>query len=237
MGAAREDDLAGLMDREAFERDGALRLERVLAPADVERLRALADAHIGDRPGVRMSGEDPWLAAFLSEGPPARAAAGLTTAGARPVRAVMFDKSASANWVVAWHQDRTLPVRERREVAGFGPWSVKDGAPHVAPPFEILARMTTLRLHLDDVDADNAPLRVATGSHRLGRVAADNAADRARTLPQQVCLADAGDIWAYRTPILHASDRASGARRRRVLQVDYADFDLPGGLEWRGLSA
>lgn len=236
MGAAGEDDLAGLMDHAGFERDGALRLERVLTQADIESLRALADTHIGDRPGARLTG-DPWLAAFLCEGPPAQAAAGLTTSAARPVRAVMFDKSASANWSVAWHQDRTIPVRERREVAGFGPWSIKDGAPHVAPPFELLARMTTLRLHLDNVDADNAPLRVATGSHRLGRVAAEDAGDRARALPQQVCLAKAGDIWAYRTPILHASDRAAVARRRRVLQVDYADFDLPGGLEWRGLSA
>jgi hypothetical protein len=34
---------------------------------------------------------------------------------------------------------------------------------YVAPPFEVLARMVTLRLHLDDVPATNAPLLVAPG--------------------------------------------------------------------------
>jgi len=234
MGAAGEDDLAGVTDRDAFERDGAVRLEGVLALGEIERLRTLADEHLQNRPGARISGES-WLTTLLSEGSPARTAVGLTTAAARPVRAVMFDKSPTANWTVAWHQDRTIPVRERREVAGFGPWSLKEGVPHVAPPFEILARMVTLRLHLDDVDADNAPLRVAVGSHRLGRVAAGDSAAQAEALERRVCLASTGDIWAYRTPILHASDRASGERRRRVLQVDYADFELPGELEWRGL--
>jgi len=95
--------------------------------------------------------------------------------------------------------------------------------------------MVTLRVHLDAVDADNAPLRIALGSHRLGRIAAQDAQGRAGEMPQSLCLAESGDIWAYRTPILHASDPSSGDRRRRVLQVDYADFDLPGGLDWRGI--
>lgn len=219
-----------------FERDGAVRFEGVLAPGEIEPLRALADEQVQGRPGARLAGGR-WLYSLLSEGAPARVAVELSTTAARPVRAVMFDKSPAANWSVAWHQDRTVPVRERREVEGFGPWSLKDGVLHVAPPWEVLARIVTLRLHLDEVDFDNAPLRVAVGSHRSGRVAAGDAAERARSMEQRVCLASPGDIWAYRTPILHASDRASGNRRRRVLQVDYADFDLPGGLEWRGLAA
>ena len=169
-------------------------------------------------------------------GPVGRIAAQLTSGGARPVRAVMFDKTTEANWSVAWHQDRTIPVKERVEAEDLGPWSTKSGLLHVAPPFEVLARMVTLRVHLDPVGSENAPLRIAVGSHRLGRVAAGDADEQAATRPQQACLAEAGDVWAYRTPILHASDRALTPRRRRVLQVDYADFDLPGGLKWRGLS-
>jgi hypothetical protein len=41
-------------------------------------------------------------------------------------------------------------VRERREVANYGPWSVKDGATHFEPLFEIMRGMVTLRAHLDD---------------------------------------------------------------------------------------
>ena len=224
------------MDRAAFERDGAWRFERRLTASDVEPLRLLADSRIGSRPGVRLA-EEPQLAALLSpDGPVGAIAVTLTSPAARPVRAVMFDKTAEANWVVAWHQDRTIAVRERVEVEGFGPWSNKDGSLHVAPPFDVLARMVTLRVHLDPVDEANAPLRVAQGSHLIGRVAADRAGALAAESPQTACLAEAGDIWAYRTPILHASDRSLTPRRRRVLQVDYADFDLPGGLVWQGLA-
>ncbi|MBI2260484.1 MAG: phytanoyl-CoA dioxygenase family protein [Caulobacterales bacterium] len=237
MGAAREDDLAGVIDSAAFERDGALRFERQLTAADLETLKSLADERAAERPGRRIAG-DPRLTELLSpSGRVGRIAAGLTSYRARPVRAIIFDKTANANWSVAWHQDRTIPVKERLDVEGFGPWSIKDGLLHVAPPFEVLARMATLRVHLDAVESDNAPLRIAVGSHRLGRVAAGDAGTRAAGAPQQVCLAEAGDIWAYRTPILHASDRAVTTGRRRVLQVDYADFNLPEGLKWRGMEA
>ena len=64
-----------------------------------------------------------------------------------------------------------IAVRERREVAGFGTWTTRAGMQHVEPPAELLARMVTLRLHLDNVDEANALLLVAAGSHRLGRIA------------------------------------------------------------------
>lgn len=36
------------------------------------------------------------------------------------VRALLFDKTPRANWKVAWHQDLTIAVRDRRDVAGVG---------------------------------------------------------------------------------------------------------------------
>lgn len=222
------------MDREAFERDGALHAGRRMDDDALDALRALADARIGARPGARLAGEPLLDGLLAADGPIGQVAAALSSSATRPVRAVLFDKTPEANWSVAWHQDRTLPVRERIEVEGFGPWSTKDGLLHVAPPFEVLARMITLRVHLDAVDPANAPLRIALGSHRLGRVAAADAEAQASRLPRHVCLAEPGEVWAYSTPILHASDPSSGDGRRRVLQIDYADFDLPGGLDWRG---
>jgi hypothetical protein len=220
-----------------FERDGAAYFPDLLSSDTLAALRDLADQSVGTRPGARLRGADVLDHALATTGPIGALAVRLTSPAARPVRAVMFDKTPNANWAVAWHQDRVLPVAERIEVEGFGPWSTKNGLLHVAPPFEILARMVTLRVHLDPVDDGNAPLRAALGSHRLGRVAADNVATRAAEHPEITCLAQPGDVWAYATPILHTSDRAEPPRRRRVLQVDYADFDLPGGLEWIGLTA
>jgi post-segregation antitoxin (ccd killing protein) len=151
------------------------------------------------------------------------------------VRAVLFDKTAEENWALGWHQDRTIVVRERREVPGFGPWSTKQGLLHVAPPIAILEGMATFRIHIDRCGSDNAPLKVASGSHRIGYVAAGDAGTRAAEFPLLICNAEAGDVWAYSTPILHASDRAEVASHRRVLQVDYSAVDLPSGLEWAGV--
>jgi hypothetical protein len=152
----------------------------------------------------------------------------------RPVRALLFDKQDGANWALGWHQDRTIEVTERRAVEGFGPWTVKQGRVHVAPPVELLEQMVTARLHLDAVDGDNAPLLVAPGSHRLGLIAEDGISRVVDDLGEDRCLADEGDIWLYRTLILHASARAVPGRHRRVLQIDLSADDLPGGLCYAG---
>jgi ectoine hydroxylase-related dioxygenase (phytanoyl-CoA dioxygenase family) len=156
-------------------------------------------------------------------------------ASATPVRLVFFDKTEANNWAVAWHQDRTIAVKARSNADGFGPWSIKSGVLHASPPFAVLEQMVTVRIHLDDCGVDNAPLLIALGSHKLGSVKAQEAAALARGMPIVACLASAGDAWLYRTPILHASDPAIAPKRRRVIQVDYAAFDLPHGLAWAGL--
>jgi ectoine hydroxylase-related dioxygenase (phytanoyl-CoA dioxygenase family) len=150
----------------------------------------------------------------------------------RPVRALLFDKADGANWALAWHQDRTIEVAERREVAGFGPWTVKRGRVHVAPPVALLERMATVRFHLDPVDADNAPLLVAPGSHRLGLIPEASIEAVAADCGEAMCLAEAGSVWLYRTLILHGSARSRPERHRRVLQIDLSAEDLPGGLRW-----
>ena len=167
--------------------------------------------------------------------PIGRLAVSLLGASARPVRAILFDKSASANWSLGWHQDRVIAVRSKIDVPGFGPWSVKQGVQHVGPPWEFLRAMITLRVHLDPVTHANAPLLVAPGSHRDGIIATHDVAAVVARQGIKECLAELGDVWAYATPILHASGASKGGSRRRVLQVDYAAFDLPGGLEWQGL--
>jgi len=155
--------------------------------------------------------------------------------GMRPVRAILFDKSAAANWALGWHQDRTIAVRQRAEQPGFGPWSVKQGMHHVEPPFALLDSMRTMRIHFDPVPADNAPLLIAPGSHRFGRIleaALEGIVERCGTA---TCLAEAGDVWVYATPIVHASAASAGHRHRRVLQVDFSANMLPHPLEWLGV--
>lgn len=149
-----------------------------------------------------------------------------------PVRGIYFDKRPETNWLVAWHQDITLALKERAEVPGWGPWSVKDGVPHVQPPVECLKQMLTVRLHLDDADADNGALRVLPGTHRLGRLNAGSIAQCRETHAEALCAAKAGDALLMRPLLLHASSRSTSEHRRRVLHIEFAGFELPTPLEW-----
>jgi ectoine hydroxylase-related dioxygenase (phytanoyl-CoA dioxygenase family) len=85
-----------------------------------------------------------------------------------PFRATLFDKSATANWLVVWHQDTALPLKERREMAGWGPWPVKNGVQYAHAPASALEQVVALRVHLDDSTSENGPLRVLPGTHTLG---------------------------------------------------------------------
>lgn len=185
-----------------------------------------------DHAGVRISDTEKLRPFLRSDGAVGSIAASIIGASSRAVRAILFDKTENVNWSLAWHQDRTICVRRRCEVDGFGPWTVKAGMQHVAPPMDILSRMLTLRVHLDDVPANNAPLLIALGSHAQGLVPEPEIRNVVERCEVVACIARAGDVWAYSTPILHASEAAISPKRRRVLQIDFAAEDLPGGLEW-----
>lgn len=219
-----------------YRRDGAERFAGVLSRDALGDVIGITTALATDRPGTRLYGTGATLAPILSaSGSVGARVAAIQGLGSRPVRALLFDKNAERNWGLGWHQDRTIAVTERVEVVGFGPWTVKDGALHVAPPFEVLAGMVTVRIHIDDVPETNAPLLIAPGSHCFGRIPEAEVADTVQKCGTYACVADAGDIWIYATPILHASKASEQPSRRRVLQVDYAACELPGGLRWLGI--
>jgi len=222
------------MEALSLAKDGAQHVPAAVLPWIEEIGDALRDLPSGQA-GVRIHDIEPLRCILAVKGPIGAVAAKFLGPQCRPVRAILFDKTAATNWSLAWHQDRTICVKQRIDVDGYGAWTTKSGMQHVAPPFELLARMITLRVHLDDVPAGNAPLLIAPGSHAAGRVPItdyDAVVDRCGI---HACLASAGDIWVYATPILHASEAADVTGHRRVLQIDYAAEDLPGGLAWLGI--
>jgi ectoine hydroxylase-related dioxygenase (phytanoyl-CoA dioxygenase family) len=148
------------------------------------------------------------------------------------VRSILFDKSPSRNWDVVWHQDTTIAVSERRDVPGFGPWSIKDGVVHVQPPAAVLEGMLTVRIHLDDCGPENGALQVVPGSHRSG-IITDRCIDPVACEAASVtCAVRAGDAVLMRPLILHASKKAAAPTHRRVVHLEFAATDLPGGLRW-----
>lgn len=214
---------AAALDRSALAGHGCVHAPGAVSQALIDQLITVLPAAAA---GVRLAPGATAVTLALPELTPI-----VAPPAARPVRCVLFDKTRDTNWAVPWHQDRTIALEARRDVPDYGPWSVKQGVIHVEPPFPLMAAMLTLRLHLDDCPADNAPLLVVPESHRQLHAAA-TLAGIAAAGDIVTCLAAADDVWVYHPPIIHASQRAERPRRRRVLQIDYCAASLPPERAW-----
>jgi ectoine hydroxylase-related dioxygenase (phytanoyl-CoA dioxygenase family) len=148
------------------------------------------------------------------------------------VRGLLFDKTPAANWKVAWHQDLTIAVKQHAQVEGYGPWSIKAGIHHVQPPAAVLEQMLTLRLHLDDCTETNGPLQVVPGSHRSGKLKAEDIQKWRVSASAETCRVKSGGILLMRPLLLHASSAAQRPGHRRVVHLEFAARRLEGGLEW-----
>jgi len=58
-----------------------------------------------------------------------------------PYRATLFAKSADSNWLVVWHQDTALPLQQREDRPGWGPWSIKEGVLYAHAPEQALSQV------------------------------------------------------------------------------------------------
>jgi len=212
------------MWEDVIEKDGFAILPRVLGIEEIERLLdgISGAAPRRSRAGVRHAlGLSP--IAELARHPNviehARAVLG---PAAFPYRATLFDKSPTSNWLVVWHQDTALPLRERRETTGWGPWSVKEGVAYAHAPTAALKVILALRIHLDHSTTLNGPLRVLRGTHRLGVLDDDRVHELATKMPQVECLVPAGGILAMRPLLIHSSSKSQVEAERRVVHIEYA---------------
>src|SRR5215475_7006238 len=127
--------------------------------------------------------------------------------GAFPFRATLFDKSAQSNWLVVWHQDTALPLRERQNVAGWGPWSVKEGTICARAPATALEQIVAIRVHLDDSNAENGALKILPGTHDSGVLSDDAIHELAARTPAVECCVTAGGVLLMRPLVVHASSK------------------------------
>lgn len=205
-----------------FDREEMTRVLDALHSSDVARTRAGA-RHVLAVPAVRTLASDRRLLniATLYVG-----------VEAAPYRATLFDKSAASNWLVAWHQDTALPIRNRVEASAWGPWSVKRGVLHAIAPSTALRRVIALRVHLDDSTAENGPLRVLPGRDTRGVLSAHEISELAATVDAVDCLTSAGGVVAMRPLTVHASSKARDVQPRRVVHIEHAaDVHFDGGIE------
>lgn len=226
-----------------IERDGFSVIENVVDAKVVERLvNVLSATATGDHVVQRRAGslyavrdllrQSPEVTALCRSSAMRHLVEPVLGKSAVAVRGILFDKTDGANWKVAWHQDLSIAVREKKDTEGYGPWSVKAGVPHVQPPCDVLRRMLTVRLHLDDCNETNSPLRVVPGSHRCGVMNAQMVDQCRERGPIVECHVPAGGALVMRPMLLHASSPAKEPRHRRVIHIEYAGGVLDSGLEW-----
>jgi ectoine hydroxylase-related dioxygenase (phytanoyl-CoA dioxygenase family) len=179
--------------------------------------------HILSNPAVNALANDPRLLQIAQD---------TLGANAFPFRATLFDKSPASNWLITWHQDTSLPLRERRVSAGWSSWSVKDGVIYAHAPASALQSVLALRVHLDDSTERNGPLRVIPGTHNVGVLTDDAIEQIVRTKPAVECLLSLGGVLAMRPLLIHASSKSQTDMPRRVLHIEYsATATFLGGLE------
>jgi ectoine hydroxylase-related dioxygenase (phytanoyl-CoA dioxygenase family) len=146
------------------------------------------------------------------------------------VKSIYFDKPGGSNWFVSYHQDLTISVTKKWLMEGFGPWTVKQDQFSVQPPLAVLQDNFTVRLHLDDTDENNGALKVIPGSHLKG-IYRPETIDWS-TEKEVVCRAAKGSVMIMRPLLLHASNRTTNSKQRRVIHIEFSRFCLPGPLEW-----
>lgn len=148
------------------------------------------------------------------------------------VRAILFNKTETNNWLVGWHQDKTVAVSREFDAEGWGPWSIKDGAVHVQPPIDVLNQMVAFRIHLDDSSQANGCLKLLPKSHELGILDQNEIQEHLLHNRSVSCEAKSGSALVMRPNLLHASSKAKNPSQRRVLHLEYSSFKLPFGISW-----
>jgi len=147
-----------------------------------------------------------------------------------PFRATLFDKSPGSNWLVMWHQDTALPLMDKTEAEGWGPWSVKDGVTYAHAPAKALEKVLAVRLHLDNSNSQNGPLRILPGTHKAGVLTDDEIHKLAENGGAVECPVPPSGAILMRPLVIHASSKSVSDDPRRVLHIEYATEKeiLPG---------
>lgn len=145
-------------------------------------------------------------------------------------KAIYFDKPSESNWFVAYHQDLSISVDKKTDLEDYVNWTFKKGQYGVQPPIEILKDTITIRIHLDKTDKNNGALKVIPKSHLNGIVRADSKDWNIEN--EFVCEVEKGGVMLMKPLTLHASNRTTNGKKRRVIHLEFNKHNLTEPLDW-----
>ncbi len=145
-------------------------------------------------------------------------------------KAIYFDKPSESNWFVAYHQDLSISVNQKVDLENYTNWTFKKGQYGVQPPIEILKDMITIRIHLDNTSKENGALKVIPKSHLKGIIRADS--KDWNTESEFICEVEKGGAMLMKPLTLHASNRTTNGKKRRVIHLEFNKHHLSKPLTW-----
>jgi ectoine hydroxylase-related dioxygenase (phytanoyl-CoA dioxygenase family) len=149
-----------------------------------------------------------------------------------PFKATLFLKTGKGNWLVSWHQDSALPVTKNFSRNGWGPFATKAGRTFAHAPSTALRKILAFRIHLDDSNFKNGPLRVIPGSHARRIQDEDAFRSTISATKEVVCSVGKGGVIAMRPLLIHASSKSINDLPRRVLHIEYAgSLEIEPGIK------
>lgn len=220
------------MSTSDFSRDGFAIVPAVLTHSQVDALTEAVAPHASGSPGTRCLLAHDWCRALVASLRMQPDIAAVLPDGHVAVQCTYFEKSIGQNWLVPIHQDLSIPVRTRVAHASLRGWSEKEDDLFVQPPDDVLEQLVAVRVHLDPCLDNDGPLQFVPTTHTRGRIDAEHARRIKRDGPVVTCCVDRGGVLLMRPLALHASSKASGTSRRRVLHVMFGPPELPYGLAW-----
>ncbi|WP_420572250.1 phytanoyl-CoA dioxygenase family protein [Kordia sp.] len=146
-------------------------------------------------------------------------------------KAIYFNKPSESNWFVAYHQDLSISVDRKQEVSGYTNWTFKKGQYGVQPPIDILEDIVTIRIHLNTTEKENGALKVIPTSHCKGIYRPETIDWTTET--EHVCEVKKGSVMLMKPLTLHASERTTNGKQRRVLHLEFSSKKLAKHLQWQ----
>jgi Phytanoyl-CoA dioxygenase (PhyH) len=216
-----------------FEVDGFAVVPGVIGDARCDDLATHLSAIHTIRAGSRNLLAQPWCIALAKYLTVDVRLHDLLPSEAIAVQCTIFDKSPQKNWLVALHQDLSIPVAGYIDSPECSGWSEKEASIYVQPPASVLESLVGVRVHIDACPAESGALRVVPGSHTFGRLDSVRAAQLREARGEYVVEAMRGSVMLMRPLLLHASSKATQRAPRRVLHFVFGPPQLPLGLRWR----
>ena len=148
------------------------------------------------------------------------------------IKSIYFDKPPNANWIVNWHQDLTINVKGKIDNSDFKNWRVTKDRTVVQPPLKLLENIFTIRIHLDHCTKKNGALKVVPKSHTKGVIPVKDGLEDFKNNSIS-CEVNKGGILIMKPLLLHSSRRTENNLNRRVIHIEFCNFNLPNGIEWK----